>query len=123
MQEKIKLRLPVVVEGKYDRLRLQELIDGTVIETGGFGIFRDQERLSMLRALAEKTGIIILTDSDRAGFMIRNYIRSAIPDARQVVNLYIPEVFGTERRKAAPSQEGKPGVEGFSAADLYEIFR
>lgn len=113
MQEKIELRLPVVVEGKYDRLRLQELIDGTVIETGGFGIFRDQERLSMLRALAEKTGIIILTDSDRAGFMIRNYIRSAIPDARQVVNLYIPDVFGKERRKAAPSKEGKLGSRAF----------
>ena len=118
MQEKIKLRLPVVVEGKYDRLRLQELIDGTVIETGGFGIFRDKERLSMLRALAEKTGIIILTDSDRAGFMIRNYIRSAIPDARQVVNLYIPDVFGKERRKAAPSKEGKLGVEGMELSVL-----
>ena len=123
MQEKIKLRMPVVVEGKYDRLRLQELIDGTIVETGGFGIFRDKERLAMLRALAEKTGIIILTDSDRAGFMIRNYIRSAIPDAKRVVNLYIPDVFGKERRKAAPSKEGKLGVEGFSAADLYEIFR
>ena len=123
MQEKIKLRMPVVVEGKYDRLRLQELIDGTILETGGFGIFRDRERLAMLRALAEKTGIVILTDSDRAGFMIRNYIRSAIPDAKKVINLYIPDVFGKERRKDAPSREGKLGVEGFSAEALYEIFR
>ena len=123
MQEKIKLRMPVVVEGKYDRLRLQELIDGTILETGGFGIFRDKERLSMLRALAEKTGIVILTDSDRAGFMIRNYIRSAIPDAKKVINLYIPDVFGKERRKDAPSREGKLGVEGFSAEALYAIFQ
>lgn len=122
MGEKIKLRMPVVVEGKYDRLRLQELIDGTIIETGGFGIFSDPERLSMLRLLADKTGIVILTDSDRAGFMIRNYIRSAIPDAKKVYNVYIPDVFGKERRKAAPSKEGKLGVEGFSPEALYRCF-
>ena len=114
--------MPVIVEGKYDRLRLQELIDGTIIETGGFGIFRDPEKLSMLRALAQKTGIIILTDSDRAGFKIRNYIRSAVPDAKGIVNVYIPDIFGKERRKVAPSKEGKLGVEGISVEVLRECF-
>lgn len=114
--------MPVIVEGKYDRLRLQELIDGTIIETSGFGIFRDPEKLSMLRALAQKTGIIILTDSDRAGFKIRNYIRSAIPDAKGIVNVYIPDIFGKERRKVAPSKEGKLGVEGISVEVLRECF-
>jgi ribonuclease M5 len=120
--EKIKLTMPVVVEGKYDRLRLQELIDGTIIETGGFGIFRDQEKLEMLRALAEKTGIIILTDSDRAGFKIRSYIRSAIPHAKGIYNVYIPDIFGKERRKVHASKEGKLGVEGISAEMLRGCF-
>ena len=114
--------MPVIVEGKYDRLRLQELIDGTIIETGGFGIFRDPEKLAMLRALAQKTGIIILTDSDRAGFKIRGYIRSAIPDAKGIVNVYIPDIFGKERRKVTPSREGKLGVEGISVEVLRECF-
>lgn len=120
--QKIKLKMPVIVEGKYDRLRLQELIDGTIIETGGFGIFKSPEKLEMLRALAQKTGIIILTDSDRAGFKIRHYIRSAIPNARGIYNVYIPDVFGKERRKAAPSKEGKLGVEGISVETLRKCF-
>lgn len=120
--QKIKLKMPVIVEGKYDRLRLQELIDGTIIETGGFGIFKDGEKLEMLRALAQKTGIIILTDSDRAGFKIRHYIRSAIPDAKGIYNVYIPDVYGKERRKVAPSKEGKLGVEGISVETLRKCF-
>lgn len=114
--------MPVIVEGKYDRLRLQELVDGTIIETGGFGIFKNPEKLEMLRALAQKTGIIILTDSDRAGFKIRNYIRSAIPHAKGIVNVYIPDIFGKERRKVSPSKEGKLGVEGISAETLRQCF-
>lgn len=114
--------MPVIVEGKYDRLRLQELIDGTIIETGGFGIFTDPEKLDMIRALAEKTGIILLTDSDRAGFKIRSYIRSAIPGGKGIVNVYIPDVFGKERRKTAPSKEGKLGVEGISIELLRDCF-
>ncbi len=120
--QKIKLTMPVIVEGKYDRLRLQELIDGTIIETGGFGIFRNKEQLEMLRALAGKTGLIILTDSDRAGFKIRSYIRSAIPDPKGIINVYIPDIYGKERRKAAPSKEGKLGVEGISVDTLRECF-
>jgi len=114
--------MPVIVEGKYDRLRLQELIDGTIIETGGFGIFTDPEKLDMIRALAEKTGIILLTDSDRAGFKIRSYIRSSIPGGKGIVNVYIPDVFGKERRKTAPSKEGKLGVEGISIELLRGCF-
>lgn len=113
----IRLRLPVVVEGKYDRQRLYELIDGAILETGGFTIFKDREKLEMLRALAVKTGIIILTDSDAAGFKIRHYLHSAIPKGR-IVDVYIPDIYGKERRKAAPSKEGKLGVEGMDHETL-----
>lgn len=120
--EKIKLSIPVVVEGKYDQMRLQELIDGTIIETGGFGIFTNPEKLELLRQLAEKNGLIILTDSDRAGFRIRNYIRSAMPDVSKLINVYIPDIFGKERRKTLPSKEGKLGVEGISVELLRKAF-
>lgn len=120
--EKIKLSVPIVVEGKYDRMRLQELIDGTIIETGGFGIFTDPEKLELLRQLAEKEGLIILTDSDRAGFRIRHYIRSAMPDVSRLINVYIPDIFGKERRKNAPSKEGKLGVEGIPVGLLKKAF-
>lgn len=107
----IRLDMPIIVEGKYDRQRLAELIDGTILETGGFGIFRNAEKLAMLRALAKKNGIIVLTDSDAAGFKIRHYIRSAIPEGK-IYDVYIPDIYGKERRKAEPSKEGKLGVEG-----------
>lgn len=113
----IRLNIPVVVEGKYDRQRLSELIDGPILETGGFTIFRDPDKLSMLRALARKTGIIVLTDSDAAGFKIRHYIRSAISDGT-IIDVYIPDIYGKERRKAAPSKEGKLGVEGMDHETL-----
>lgn len=113
----IRLNIPIVVEGKYDRQRLSELIDGPILETGGFTIFRDPDKLSMLRALARKTGIIVLTDSDAAGFKIRHYIRSAIPDGT-IIDVYIPDIYGKERRKAAPSKEGKLGVEGMDHETL-----
>lgn len=113
----IRLNIPIVVEGKYDRQRLSELIDGPILETGGFTIFRDPDKLSMLRALARKTGIIVFTDSDAAGFKIRHYIRSAIPDGT-IIDVYIPDIYGKERRKAAPSKEGKLGVEGMDHETL-----
>ncbi|HIT80022.1 MAG TPA: DUF4093 domain-containing protein [Candidatus Faecivivens stercorigallinarum] len=103
-------------------MRLQELIDGTIIETGGFGIFTDPEKLELLRQLAEKEGLIILTDSDRAGFRIRHYIRSAMPDVSRLINVYIPDIFGKERRKNAPSKEGKLGVEGIPVGLLKKAF-
>lgn len=115
----IRLDMPVIVEGKYDRQRLAELIDGTILETGGFGIFRDPEKLQMLRALAKKNGIIVLTDSDAAGFKIRHYIRSSIPEGK-IFDVYIPDIYGKERRKAVPSKEGKLGVEGMDHQTLLD---
>lgn len=107
----IRICQPIVVEGKYDRLRLQEFIDGTILETGGFTIFKDPDKLALLRTLAAKTGIIVMTDSDAAGFKIRHYLRSAISNGT-ITDVYIPDILGKERRKAAPSKEGKLGVEG-----------
>ena len=113
----ITCKQPVIVEGKYDKIKLSALIDGTIIETNGFTIFKDKDKLEMLRVLAKKTGLIILTDSDAAGFKIRNYIRSAIPEG-ELIHVYIPDVYGKERRKAAPSKEGKLGVEGIDLKTL-----
>lgn len=118
----IRCTMPVIVEGKYDKITLSNLIDGTIIETGGFGVFRNPELVEMLRVLARKTGIIILTDSDAAGFKIRNFIRSAVRDGK-IVNVYIPDIYGKERRKTAPSKEGKLGVEGLRPEILEEAFR
>ncbi len=118
----IRCTMPVIVEGKYDKITLSGLIDGTIIETGGFGVFRNPELVEMLRVLARKTGIIILTDSDAAGFKIRNYIRSAVRDGK-IINVYIPDIYGKERRKTAPSKEGKLGVEGLRPEILEEAFR
>lgn len=117
----IKCTQPVIVEGKYDKIKLSALIDGTIIETNGFTIFKDKNKLEMLRVLAKKTGIIILTDSDAAGFKIRHYIRSAIPEG-EIIHVYIPDVYGKERRKTAPSKEGKLGVEGMDLQTLEQCF-
>lgn len=118
----IRVKEAIVVEGKYDKIKLSSLVEGVIIETKGFGIFQDREKLAYLRALAKKRGLIVLTDSDGAGFLIRGKLSSSIPP-EQIKHAYIPDILGKERRKAAPSKEGKLGVEGFSAADLYEIFR
>lgn len=117
----ITCKQPVIVEGKYDKIKLSALIDGTIIETNGFTIFKDRDKLEMLRVLAKKTGLIILTDSDAAGFKIRNYIRSAVPEG-ELIHVYIPDVYGKERRKAAPSKEGKLGVEGIDLETLRLCF-
>ncbi len=120
--EKLKIAETVVVEGKYDKIRLTSVIDANILETGGFAIYRDPEQLELLRRLAEKTGLLILTDSDRAGFQIRNYLKSAITTGR-VLHAFIPDILGKEKRKAAPSREGKLGVEGMDRERLLAAFR
>jgi len=107
----IKISQPIVVEGKYDRIKLASVVDATIIETGGFRIFNNTEMLQTLRTLAHKTGIIILTDSDAAGFKIRNYLTGCIKGGK-IINVYIPELAGKERRKIEPSAQGLLGVEG-----------
>ena len=111
--EKIKLTQAVIVEGKYDKLKLSNILDAFIIETNGFGIFKDKEKLKFIKRLADERGIIILTDSDHAGFMIRSHIASAVPKDK-IINVYIPDIFGKEKRKAGPSKEGKLGVEGMT---------
>ncbi len=115
----ITLDRPVIVEGRYDKIKLKSIIDSVVIETGGFNIFKDKQKLNMIKRLAEKTGIIIMTDSDAAGFKIRSYLKSAIP-ADKIINVYIPDIFGKEKRKAHPSAEGKLGVEGLKTQVIIE---
>ncbi len=107
----IRIREAVVVEGRYDKNALSQVVDAVILETAGFGVFKDAERLALLRRLAESRGLIVLTDSDGAGFVIRNYLKGAIPP-EQVKHAYIPDVYGKERRKRAPGREGKLGVEG-----------
>ncbi|PWM47700.1 MAG: DUF4093 domain-containing protein [Clostridiales bacterium] len=110
----------IVVEGKYDRARLSEILDATIIETNGFGIFKDTELAKTLSRLAKERGLIILTDSDTAGLLIRNRIINIV-GAENVKNVYIPDIKGKERRKKKPSKEGFLGVEGISAAELQKI--
>lgn len=107
----IKVKEVVVVEGRYDKNAVSQVIDGTIIETNGFGVFSDKEKLSLLRRLAEKRGLVVLTDSDGAGFVIRNYLKGTI-DPKLIKQAYIPEIQGKEKRKSAPSREGSLGVEG-----------
>ena len=107
----IHLRQAVVIEGKYDKIRLSALVDGPILVTNGFRIFKNREQLALLRRLARQDGILILTDSDAAGFKIRNYIKSAVPNGR-IYHAYIPEILGKEARKDHPSKEGTLGVEG-----------
>ena len=117
----ITLKETIVVEGRYDKARLANLFDAPILETGGFGIFRDKKRLELLRRLARGSGIILLTDSDMAGFRIRSYIAGAIPNGR-VVHVYVPDIYGKESRKAASSAEGKLGVEGIPDGVILEAF-
>lgn len=119
--EKIKINQAVIVEGKYDKIKLSNIIDAFIIETDGFGIFKDKEKLLFIKRLANERGIIVLTDSDHAGFMIRNHLSSAIPKEK-IINVYIPDIYGKEKRKNAPSKEGKLGVEGMSKEVLQKAF-
>lgn len=118
----LKIREAIVVEGRYDKNTLTQIVDATILETSGFGVFRDRERLALLRRLAEKKGIIVLTDSDGAGFVIRNFLRGAIPPER-VKHAYIPDLAGKERRKRKGGKEGKLGVEGMRPAVLEAALR
>ena len=119
--EKLKIKEAVIVEGKYDKITLSSIIDGIIITTDGFRLFKDRELAELIRRYAEGDGIIVLTDSDDAGFRIRNRIKSICPNGR-IINIYIPDVPGKERRKAEPSKEGKLGVEGIDAATLRQLF-
>ena len=117
----IRIREAIIVEGRYDKNTLAQIVDAPILETSGFGIFHDRQRLALLRRLAETRGIIVLTDSDGAGFVIRNYLRGAI-DPSQVKHAYIPDIAGKERRKRT-AKEGKLGVEGMRPDVLLEALR
>ena len=119
--ERLKIPYPVVVEGKYDKLRLESVIDAQILATDGFGVFNKTEKGMLLRALSEKTRIIVLTDSDGAGKLIRSHLTSILPPDR-VLHLYVPRVKGVEKRKATPSAEGVLGVEGMERELLYKLF-
>lgn len=118
-REKIKLKQAVIVEGKYDKIHLSQLVDAVIITTNGFGIYKDSDTAELIRHYAKTTGIIILTDSDSAGNQIRGRIKSIVPEGK-IYNAYVPEIFGKEKRKASPSKEGKLGVEGISPKLIIE---
>ncbi|MBQ9898053.1 MAG: DUF4093 domain-containing protein [Ruminococcus sp.] len=117
----IRINEAVIVEGKYDKIKLASVIDAVVIVTNGFGIFKDEEKLGLIRYYARTTGIVILTDSDSAGRRIRGYIKGAVGEG-SVKNVYIPDIFGKEKRKLKPSAEGKLGVEGIDVQTLLAAF-
>lgn len=114
-----KIREVLVVEGRYDRIRVLSAVEALVVETDGFGIFRDKEKAALLQTLARERGLIVLTDSDAAGFVIRDHLSGLVPP-EQIRHAYIPEVPGKEKRKAAPSREGLLGVEGMDASIIVE---
>lgn len=118
----IRIREVIVCEGRYDKNALKQVVDATVVTTGGFQIFNDREQLALLRRMAAERGLILLLDSDGAGFVIRNHIKSAIP-AEQVKQAYIPDIYGKEKRKKTAGKEGKLGVEGMEPAVLIEALR
>ena len=117
-----KVKEVIVVEGRYDKNTISQVVDAAVVTLGGFAVFNDREKLAFLRRLAEERGLIVLTDSDGAGFVIRNYLKGALP-RNQVKQAYIPDIHGKERRKRAPGKEGKLGVEGMKPAVLLEALR
>lgn len=121
MEERIVIPFPVIVEGKYDKLRLESVIDAQILTTDGFGVFNKEEKGMLFRALAKKTPLIVLTDSDGAGKLIRSHLTSILP-ADRLIQLYVPRVKGTEKRKSTPSAEGVLGVEGMERTLLRELF-
>lgn len=121
MTERLKIPYPVIVEGRYDKLRLESVIEAHIIPTDGFGIFKKEEKASMFRALAQKTPLILLTDSDGAGKLIRSHLTSVLPKDR-LIQLYVPQISGKEKRKKEASAEGILGVEGMERELLYELF-
>ncbi|MGI6141866.1 MAG: toprim domain-containing protein [Caldicoprobacterales bacterium] len=118
----MKFREAIIVEGIYDKMKLEQFLDAVIIPVNGFALFRDRNRMKMIRKLAQKNGIIILTDSDRAGFLIRRYIQSCIP-AEQIKHAYIPEIPGKEKRKRIPAKEGLLGVEGVSEEIILQALK
>ena len=118
----VKIKEAIVVEGRYDRNTLSQIVDAAIFETNGFGIFKNKEQMELLRTVAQKRGLIVLTDSDGAGFVIRNHLKSAIPGA-YLKHAYIPDIAGKEKRKAAPGKEGKLGVEGMRPEVILEALR
>ena len=120
--KKLKIKEAIVVEGRYDKAALSNIADTVIVDTAGFGVFSDKEKLALLRRLAQARGLIVLTDSDGGGFLIRSFLKSAI-DPRLVKHAYIPGVPGKERRKKSPSREGLLGVEGMSPEILEQALR
>ncbi len=118
----VKIREAIVVEGRYDKNTLSQIVETTIFETGGFQIHKDKEQLTLLRQVAEKRGLIVFTDSDGAGFVIRNFLKSAI-DGKYLKHAYIPDIYGKEKRKAAPGKEGKLGVEGMKPEIILDALR
>lgn len=118
----VKIKEAIVVEGRYDKNTLSQILDAPILETSGFGIFKDKQQMALLRRIAETRGLIVFTDSDGAGFVIRNHIKSAIP-GKYLKHAYIPDIPGKEKRKAAPGKEGKLGVEGMPREIILEALR
>jgi ribonuclease M5 len=118
----VKIKEAIVVEGRYDKNTLSQIVDAPILETSGFGIFKDKQQLSLLRRVAQNRGLIVFTDSDGAGFVIRNHLKSVIP-AKFLKHAYIPDIYGKEKRKAAPGKEGKLGVEGMRPEIILDALR
>ena len=119
--KKISIDIPIIVEGKYDVIKLNSIIDGQIIKTDGFGLFKSEETKNYIGQLADKNGVIVLTDSDGAGLVIRNHLNSILPKEK-IIHLYPPQIEGKEKRKNSPSKEGFLGVEGISADTLRTLF-
>ncbi len=117
----IKLRMPVIVEGKYDKITLENIVDTLIIPTNGFRIFKDSEKCELIKTFALREGVIVLTDSDSAGNMIRSYIKNIVGEGK-IINIYLPQLRGKEKRKSAPSKEGFLGVEGISKELIEKAF-
>ena len=118
----VKIKEAIVVEGRYDKNTLSQIVDAPILETSGFGIFKDKQQLKLLRKVAEARGLIVFTDADGAGFVIRNHLKSAIP-GKFLKHAYIPDIPGKEKRKSAPGKEGKLGVEGMKREVIIEVLR
>lgn len=118
----VKIKEAIVVEGRYDKNTLSQIVDTIILETAGFGIFKDRQQMALLRRVAQKRGLIVFTDSDGAGFVIRNHIKSAIP-GQYLKHAYIPDIPGKEKRKAAPGKEGKLGVEGMTREVILQALK
>ena len=118
----VKIKEAIVVEGRYDKNTLSQILDATILETSGFGIFKNKEQMALLRKVAQVRGLIVFTDADGAGFVIRNHIKSAIP-GQYLKHAYTPDILGKERRKSAPGKEGKLGVEGMTREVILESLR